>query len=99
MPISDGRYVLPGNGTNRPLTADTSGCIKALIPEVRWAKGKNSSHDQHRVRLAMCMKVVRCVWLAIGLLLCLPSGGAQARQLTFEDRVKAQEAIERVYYS
>src|SRR4029450_4554812 len=39
--------------------------------------------------------------LAIAILATLPIGGAysQVRGLTFQDRVKCQEAIERVYYS
>ena len=37
--------------------------------------------------------------VALGGLLCLGMSVADNRQLTLEDRVKAQEAIERVYYS
>lgn len=37
--------------------------------------------------------------IAVPMLLFLCTGAVQARDLTFEDRVKAQEAIERVYWS
>src|SRR5439155_15696447 len=48
---------------------------------------------------AMVVNVFRRLVLAIWVLLCLHTGRSQARELTFEDRVKAQGAIERVYYS
>src|SRR5437016_5173866 len=45
------------------------------------------------------MSVFRRTSLVIGVLLCPPLGRSQARELTFEDRVRAQEAIEQVYWS
>src|SRR5438093_8794112 len=36
--------------------------------------------------------------IALPVLLFLGMGASNARDLTFEDRVKAQEAIERIYY-
>src|SRR5262249_36756826 len=46
------------------------------------------------------MKAIRsAVTTAALVMCCLPVGLVQARDLTFDDRVRAQEAIERVYYS
>src|SRR5712692_9510937 len=46
----------------------------------------------------MGLRIPSSAVIFLGVLLA-PTGRAVARDLTFEDRVKAQEAIERVYYA
>jgi N-acetylneuraminic acid mutarotase len=89
----DSRYwEIPRRNACLSKVSAMAGAASGMMPKTIFLP-KASTVKESAVNICSCLLVVT------GAISSITANGERARQITFEERVKAQEAIERVYYS